>query len=217
MREDFTGRRYGQNYVISYAGLNEKGTHGMWYCLCFCGNVKKILGYALKRGLSNSCGCLNKKANRDRLMKHGYARTTTYTIWAKMIQRCKNKKNVSYKDYGARGISVCLRWEKSFQNFLNDMGERPSMEYTLERIDNDGNYEPSNCKWGTRTEQMINQRINRKNKTGVRGVSYNESSGTYCAYLCIEGVRHQKHHLKSIDEAINARREMERKFWGKTS
>lgn len=110
---------------------------------------------------------LNKK-RRAPQEKHGYTRTSTYAIWKEMRRRCKNLNCTSYKDYGGRGISVCPRWDTSFLAFLEDMGERPD-GLSLERIDNDGNYCPENCKWGTRHEQACNQRP-KKNKTGHPGV-----------------------------------------------
>ena len=125
------------------------------------GKTLLIAGQDLRAGDSTSCGCA--KTNRIKALKysHGMAATPEYEIWQGMLKRCRNPKSAAYKNYGGRGIQVCERWQKSFQNFLDDMGLRPAKHLTIERIDNDKNYEPDNCRWATRTEQCQNKRNNR--------------------------------------------------------
>lgn len=159
-------------------------------CRCDCGNQKIISLAELKRGTTKSCGCWNSEVQSsfmiDYSTKHGKSNTPEYSIWKGMKERCNNPKNKSYHNYGGRGIKVFDRWLDSFENFINDMGERPSKNHQLDRINNDGNYEPSNCKWSTRSENTINKR----HKLGVSGhkniVLDNKIKTENCYYTMIK-------------------------------
>lgn len=146
--------KYGFLTVIKYS---HKDRHQQPYYLvrCVCGTEKSVREYRLKSGNTKSCGCMKKYHP----MKHGMHNTPIYAVWEAMVQRCCNPKCKAYKNYGGRGISICKEWRESFLNFYNDMGERPSSKHTLERINVNGNYEPSNCKWATWKEQSLNKRI----------------------------------------------------------
>lgn len=130
--------------------------------MCDCGNKTIVSTGNLKNGTTKSCGCYQReyqaKRGRKNFYKHGLSNHPLYPTWSTMKSRCYNKNNISYKNYGARGIKVCDRWLNSFENFLKDMGEKPSDKHSLDRIDINGDYEPSNCRWATPEEQAINKR-----------------------------------------------------------
>jgi hypothetical protein len=158
---DLTGKRFGHRTVLAIHPERVrygKKSHVLWLCRCDCGAERLVLDSNLRRGQPNSCGC--------RRIKHGHARgrqTRVYKIWASMKQRCYNPNHPRYVDWGGRGICVCERWH-SFANFFADMGEPPPGK-TIDRCNNDGNYEPGNCKWATCSEQRRNQRsANRKGR-----------------------------------------------------
>lgn len=147
--------KFGRWTAISKVGKNR------WLCRCKCGVEKVVLRASLRSGGSRSCGCLKLEtsSSNGRMRRvHGLTKTPLYVAWNGMIRRCYNPKCSGYKNYGGRGIMVCKRWLKSLHDFCSDMGDRPGPEYSLDRINNDGNYEPGNVKWATKKEQSFNTR-----------------------------------------------------------
>jgi hypothetical protein len=172
--EDLTGRRFGRLVAVSIAaGSLESRYRLRWMCRCDCGGTQVVRPDALKAGLTRSCGCLQPLAASANLRRyyeshahavvHGHSSSRngkkpspTYITWVGMRARCHNPKSAKYGRYGGRGIQVCERWRNCFKAFLDDMGPRPD-GHTIDRIDPNGNYEPSNCRWVTH-EQWLNRR-----------------------------------------------------------
>ena len=127
-------------------------------CLCVCGNMAYVLINNLFNGNTTSCGCYQKEMAKNTQTKHNDCDSVEYQCWAGIIKRCTNKNSIRYQYYGGRGISVCERWRNSYSNFLEDMGRKPGDEFSIDRINNDGDYEPGNCKWATYSEQAYNRR-----------------------------------------------------------
>lgn len=153
---DITGQRFGRLVALYHAHQQNTG-EWRWQCECDCGQGTIVNVGSLRAGRIRSCGCLQRERAAEASFKHGASGTPEHDAWISMLQRCNNPNNPNYKDYGGRGIKICERWLQ-FENFLADMGHRPSPDLSIDRINNDGNYESGNVKWSTRKEQANNTR-----------------------------------------------------------
>jgi hypothetical protein len=194
---DLTDMKFGRLTVIERSATRRRHV-SEWTCRCDCGKTLNVPTDKLNSGNTKSCGCLQRDKARARLRTHGACETPEYRVWRSMRERCRLRP---HPRYGGRGINVCDRWFNSFADFIADIGPRPTPKHTLERINGEGHYEPSNCKWATWIEQN-------NNKSGIRKVTINGQADTianWCRRLGInrDTVSNRIHNLGwSYEDAL---------------
>jgi hypothetical protein len=189
-RKDLTGLKFGRLTAIKPLKQDKNG-YWIWFCVCDCGKTKEVSSKQLINKLTTSCGCSRFKDNP-------YGKQPEYAIYCAIKARCNNKNTASYYSYGARGIKMCPEWAQDYSLFLKDMGKRPSKYHSIERIDMNGDYEPSNCKWATSKEQANNRRNNIK-------FTYKNIEYTLKQFSETFGLSYKKihHYYKKFDNDIN--------------
>lgn len=201
-----TGKRFGRLLVQQHMGRN-RSFKQLWRCLCDCGKEAVVTTQELNNGHTTSCGCYLK----ERITKHGGWNKGSYNTWRAMMRRCYNPKDKDYRNYGAVGIKVYLGWH-DYLAFADAIGE-PQGDETLDRIDPYGDYTPHNCRWASIPTQARNKRLSKKSKTGHTGVS-EVYEGRWMAKLSINKKAFYSKVFSSLEEAVAARKELERIHWG---
>lgn len=178
-------------------------------CKCVCGNIWEGIYSNYKNKVVRSCGCLKIDSLKYRKFIHGKTGTPEHNAWTNMLGRCRRREMKRWY----KNIKVCKKWQKSFDNFLKDVGHRPSPKHTLDRIDNNKGYFPSNVRWATRDVQSQNTRNHCTNKSGVRGVSLCKDGKTWRAHISYKNKSIHLGHFCTLKDAEKARLKAEKKYW----
>ena len=194
---DLSGKTFSGWTVIRRT--ENRGRRTMWECVCVCGAKRDVQAESLTSGKSASCGCISREATSQRSKTHGMRHTREWNTWNRMIQRCTNKKNPAFKDYGGRGIFVCERWLNSFENFYADMGDSNGLQ--IDRINNNGNYEPGNCRWTTCKQNCRNRRNSRLIEFGGETKCVTEWAEHFS--VCSKSLSYRIRSGMSFEEAIS--------------
>lgn len=193
-----TGQKFGLLTVVGRDGSEKSGAR--WLCVCECGGTTTACRSNLVRGNKKSCGC-KWTVGGLLVKKHGQSGTRAYKAWTAMKQRCNNPKSTRFADYGGRGIGVCERWNTSFESFLADMGQAPTNSHTIERLDNNVGYEPTNCKWVLMSVQANNKRTTRRISMTLSITQWANLAG-----MSVDTLRHRLEDGSTLYEALTTDR-----------
>lgn len=198
------GQVFGRLTVVSES-KELKGKNVTWSCKCLCGNTVVVAGSPLVCGRTKSCGCLQKeqlaKTVSEKVKTHGLSKHPLHKVWSSMKERCYNPKVSHYKYYGGRGVKVCDRWKDSFENFYNDVIEGYNKGLQIDRIDNDGIYEPSNCRWVTQQQNRLNRGSVSGSSSKYKGVFWDKKAKKWRVVISKDGVKHRLGWFNDEDEA----------------
>jgi hypothetical protein len=198
---DLVGQRFGR-LVVHRKHIRRAVDGGlMWICLCDCNTSTVVYTGHLRSGHTKSCGCFRDEKASEINKTHGLAKTPEYKIWRVMLQRCFDKRCDEYDNYGGRGITVCDSWKNSFESFYQDMKPRPTPEHTLDRRENGGNYELSNCHWATLEEQHNNKRTNIRHILDDISLTRSQIARKYG--ICKQTLKRRLERGLSIEEAVS--------------
>ena len=215
--KELLGKKFGRITVLKSIGKENKKVK--WLCKCDCGNECTAFTTDLKSGKKKSCGCLKKERTIEASKTHGLSKERIHKEWRGILHRCKNPSASHYENYGGRGITVCDEWKEDFMAFYEwSMQNGYADNLTLDRKDNDKGYSPDNCRWVTHMENCHNRGVRKDSSTGCAGVTIRElASGKiwYRVHITTDYKRVYVGKYESLDEAIKARKEAEKKYWGK--
>ncbi|MCR8633506.1 AP2 domain-containing protein [Paenibacillus radicis (ex Xue et al. 2023)] len=214
---DLTDHKFGRLFVLERFISNSARQEAVWLCECECGEKSLVLGSNLRSGHTKSCGCYRGEKSTECNTIHGHAKrnraSSEHTIWRGMITRCTNKNRDDYDRYGGRGIRVCGRWLNSFEAFLEDMGPRPTLRHSIDRIDVNGHYDPNNCQWALPGQQARNTRMRGDNTSGFRGVSWHKKHKKWTVTIGVNNKLIYIGYFESKEEAVIARKNAEIIYW----
>lgn len=210
---DLKGQVFGRLTVLSEEGKASNGNI-VWKCQCSCGNTKNIVGGSLRKGDTTSCGCLRDERIKETNTKHGLTKHPLYRVWLGMKDRCYNEKFKQYQDYGGKGVTVCDSWKYSFENFYSDVVEKYRKGLQIDRIDNNGNYEPDNVRWVTPQQNTMNRggRLNCTSK--YKGVYWDEEANKWRAGIQKSGKVYRLGMFTDETEAAKAYNEKAKELFG---
>ena len=212
--DDLSGIKFGRLLAESLDRIEPHKNGGyeyFWKCICECGKHKVVRSSNLLSENTKSCGCLQNEHSKTFHKTHGLRNTRLYNVWSKIKDRCYNKNNQAYKLYGERGIKMCEEWINNFESFYdwamsneyNDTAKK--YECTIDRIDNNGNYCPENCRWVGASIQQRNKRIQKNNNSGYRGIYFSKTENKYCAQIGFNKKQITIGRFDSIKQALEAR------------
>lgn len=213
------GQKFNRLTVVDVSD-NGSNSHTYWLCECDCGAIKDVSEYAFTSGSTKSCGCYNleSKSKYHEATYHGMGGHPLYGVWKKMRSRITNPNNPSYQNYGGRGLTMDESWIESPKPFIDwseSNGWYEGCNLSIDRIDNDRGYYPDNCKISNRTEQNINQRIQKNNTSGYKGVHLNKRSGKWVSRISVDKKRIPLGSYSNIEDAVKARQAGEIKYFGR--